>query len=177
MKMIESQGFSEESLRKIAEQKINYRRSVKIHWTAFLLVNILLFIINILTTGLTLDGLWAIYPLLGWFIGVAMHTVSYSLYAKGVYPMGKRGIIYHITAYLTVMLLLVVTNALTLPSFYWVIYPAIFWGAGGVLTHIFVYNIYFKEKLTETGEVKSKKERAIEKEMQKMRKRMKNQKQ
>ena len=175
--MINSQGFSEESLRKIAEQKVNYRRSVKIHWIVFLLVNILLFSINILTSGIYLDRLWAFYPLFAWFIGISMHSISYSLYARGVYPMGKRGVIYHITAYLTVMLLLVVINMLTLPSFYWVIYPAIFWGGGGVLLHIFVYNIYFKEKLTEKGEVKSRKERAIEKEMQKMRKRMEKQNQ
>ena len=172
--MSDSQGFSEESLRRIAEQKINYRRSVKIHWTAFLLVNILLFIINVLTAGFILEGLWSIYPLLGWFIGVAMHTVSYSLYAKGVYPMGKRGVIYHLTGYLTVMLLLLVINILTLPNFYWVIFPAIFWGVG-LIAHMIVYNIYFKEKLTDTGDVKSKKEKAIEKEMEKMRRRMNQQ--
>ena len=108
---------------------------------------------------------------LGWFIGLCIHTVSYSLYAKGVYPMAKRGGIYHITVFLSVMLFLVVINYATLPTYYWVLFPAIFWGIG-LIAHIIIYNIYLTEKITKEGTTKSKKEKAIEKEMDKMKKKM-----
>ena len=172
------QSFSEEGLRKIAEQKISYKISVKIHFVAFILVNLLLLVINLFVINfeMSIEKLWVFFPVLGWFIGLAIHWVSYILYAKGVSPMAKRGVIYHIVAYLTVMLLLYVINYGTLPSFYWVLYPAFFWGIG-VLAHVIVYKIYFKEKMTDKGESKSKKELAIEKEMQKMRKRMERQNQ
>jgi hypothetical protein len=51
---------------------------------------------------------------------------------------------------------------------YWVIYPAIFWGAG-LIAHIVIYMVNYKGDV-EKGETKSKKEKLIEKEMQKMRK-------
>jgi hypothetical protein len=174
--MSDAQGFSEEGLRKIAEQKINFRYSVKIHIVAYILVNLLLVIINVLTINfnITLQNLWVLYPILGWFCGLSIHWVSYVLYAKGVYPMAKRGVIFHITAYLSVLLLLVVSNLITTPTYLWVFFPALFWGIG-VVAHIVVYMIYFKEKITDKGETKSKKEQAIEKEMQKMRKRMEKQ--
>ena len=185
-KMNEVAGFSEESLRKIAEQKVNFRRSVKIHWAVYLLVNTFLIILNLLIIGpdliinvpvinitLVFGALWALYPLLGWFIGVIMHTVAYSMYAKGVFPFAKRGVIFHLTAFLTVMLLLGVINILTMPGFYWVIFPAIFWGMG-LIIHIVVYNIYLSGKVSDTGEGKSKKEKAIEKEMQKMKNKINN---
>lgn len=166
--------FSEESLKKIAEQKINYRYSLKIHLVGYILVNTLLLIINLFTINFdvsSINKLWVIYPVLGWFIGLCIHTVAYSLYAKGVYPMAKRGVIYHLTAFLTVMLFLVVINYATLPTYYWVLFPAIFWGIG-LIAHIIIYNIYFTEKITKEGTTKSKKEKAIEKEMDKMKKKM-----
>ncbi|MHA1148934.1 MAG: 2TM domain-containing protein [Promethearchaeota archaeon] len=166
--------FSEEALRDIAAKKVSYRYSVKIHFSIYILVNILLFIINFFTSGMYLDftRLWSLYPLLGWGIGVAMHCTAYLMYANGVYPMAKRGVIFHIVAYLLVILLLAVTNLMTAPAFLWVIYPAIFWGAG-LIAHIIVYIIYFRSKITPDGEAKSKKERQIEKEMEKMKKKMK----
>ena len=181
--MVEANGFSEESLRKIAEQKVNYRRSVKIHWSLYLLTNLLLFIINFFTTGWryiaapiqeAISHFWAFYPLLGWFVGLAIHTVAYLLYANGVYPMAKRGVFFHFTAYLTTIFLLTMINFMTLPTFYWVVYPALFWGLGFV-THLIVYMVYYKGELTEEGEAKSKKEKAVEREMEKMRKKMKKQ--
>ncbi|MHA1292864.1 MAG: 2TM domain-containing protein [Promethearchaeota archaeon] len=172
------EGFSEESLRKIAEKKINYRRSVKIHVSIYILINILLFLINffftpfIVSNNLIISEVWFIYPLLGWFIGLSVHITSYLLYARGVLPLAKRGVIFHINVYLTVILLLTVINYITYPLFYWVIFPLIFWGAG-VIIHIIIYRLYFKETKTEGGETgKSKKEKEIEKEIEKMKKRV-----
>ncbi|TFF95304.1 MAG: 2TM domain-containing protein [Promethearchaeota archaeon] len=176
--------FSEDALRDIAEKKVSYRRSVKIHWSVYLLVNAMIFVINLFTMNFDLwlglpdtstallIQLWAIYPILGWFIGAAVHTTVYLLYANGVYPMAKRAVILHFVAYLTVMLLLVVINAITYPAFFWVLFPLIFWGIG-VIIHYIVYRVYFRGEISKkTGEAKSRKEQAIEKEMEKMRKKM-----
>ncbi|UCD01233.1 MAG: 2TM domain-containing protein [Promethearchaeota archaeon] len=164
--MNESSGFSEESLRKIAAQKVSFRFSVKIHIAIFIVVNILLFIVNIFFT----PGLyWFFFPLFSWLIGVSMHTLSYILYARGVYPMAKRGVIYHLVSYTFVMLFLFIINFVTLSGFYWVIFPAIFWGTA-VILHIIIYIQYYSKKAEKSGKHKSRKERAIEKELEKMRK-------
>ncbi|MCK4384014.1 MAG: 2TM domain-containing protein, partial [Candidatus Lokiarchaeota archaeon] len=159
-------GFSEESLRKIAAQKVSYRFSVKIHIVVFILVNILLFIINILFTP---EFYWIVFPFFSWLIGVSLHILTYILYARGVYPMSKRGVIYHIDSFIFVMLLLLITNYMTNPGFYWILFPTIFWG-GLVILHIIIYIRYFSTKIESNGKGTTRKERAIEKELEKMRK-------
>ncbi|MHA1986308.1 MAG: 2TM domain-containing protein [Promethearchaeota archaeon] len=160
-------GFSEENLRKIAAQKVSYRFSVKMHITLFIIVNVLLFLVNILFTP---NSFWIIFPFFSWLIGVNMHIVAYILYARGIYPMAKRGVIYHIITYISVMLFLYVTNLVTFSEFYWVFFPAIFWGTAVVL-HIIIYLLYFSRKVELSGKRQSRKDRAIEKELDKMRKR------
>ena len=98
-----------------------------------------------------------------------MHVLSYILYARGVSPMSKRGIIYHVDSYIFVMLFLFIINFITFPVYYWVVFPSIFWGAA-VLLHIILYIQYFSGKAEEGGKLRSRKERAIEKELEKMRK-------
>ncbi|MFW9818774.1 MAG: 2TM domain-containing protein [Candidatus Thorarchaeota archaeon] len=164
--MNENNAFSEESLRKIAAQKVSFRFSVKIHIAIFILVNILLFLVNIFFTP---EIYWFFFPLFSWLIGVNMHILAYVLYARGVYPMAKRGVIYHLNSYIFVMLFLFIVNFLTFPMYYWVIFPAIFWGAA-VFLHIIFYIQYLSGKAEESGRFKSRKERAIEKELEKMRK-------
>ena len=164
-------SFSAESLRKIAEQKINYRYSVLIHVAAFILVNTLLFFINILTFP---SYYWFLLPLLAWNIGVVLHAVSYVLYARGVYPSAKRGVIYHLFAYLTDMTLLFVINMNLMADFTfrimdvnWVYFPAVFWGLA-LLLHYIVYRIYLRGDITKEGVGISRRQKMIEKEMQKM---------
>jgi hypothetical protein len=164
--MNENNVFSEESLRKIAAQKVSFRFSVKIHVSVFILINILLIIVDLLFTP---EIYWFFFPLFSWLIGVNMHFLAYVLYARGVYPMAKRGVIYHLDSYIFVMLFLFIINFLTLPEFYWVIFPAIFWGAA-VFLHIIFYIQFLSGKAEEGGKFKSRKERAIEKELEKMRK-------
>ncbi|MFX1593195.1 MAG: 2TM domain-containing protein [Promethearchaeota archaeon] len=168
--MNESNAFSEESLRKIAAQKVSFRFSVKIHIAVYILVNILLFTVNLLFTP---EFYWFFFPCFSWLIGVTLHTLAYILYARGVYPMAKRGVIYHLTSYIFVMFFLFIINFLTFPMFYWVIFPAIFWGAA-VIFHIILYMQYFSGKTEEGGKLRSRKEKAIEKELEKMRKRGKS---
>jgi len=164
--MSENSGFSEESLRRIASQKISYRVSVKLHIAIFITVNILLYLVNILAT----PGLyWIIYPFFSWLIGINMHAIGYLLYARGVYPMAKRGVIFHVVSFVSVMLFLFIINFTTLPDYYWVIFPSIFWGTG-VALHIIIYIHFFSGKVEKSGKYSSRKERAIEKELEKMRK-------
>jgi len=163
--MSKDSGFSEENLRRIASQKISYRVSVKIHVAIFIVVNTLLYIMDIFYT----PGLyWIIYPFFSWLIGVNMHVIGYLLYARGV-PMAKRGVVYHIVSFISVMLFLFIINLTTLSEYYWVRFPAIFWGTG-VILHIIIYIHYFSGKAEGSGEQSSRKERAIEKELEKMRK-------
>ncbi|MFX1343572.1 MAG: 2TM domain-containing protein [Promethearchaeota archaeon] len=159
-------GFSEESLRKIAAQKVSFRFSVKIHIVIFGVVNTLLFIVNFFFTP---KLCWVVFPFFSWLIGVNIHTLSYILYARGVYPMAKRGMIYHLDSYIFVMLFMFIINLTTFPKVFWVILPAIFWGTG-VIVHIAIYILYYSGKSKKPNKFKSRKEQAIEKEMEKMRK-------
>ena len=162
------QGFSEESLRKIAQQKVNFRYSVKIHLGVYVIVSILLLIIDLLFTP---SILWVIFPFFGWLIGVAEHSVAYILYARGVYPIAKRGVIFHLTAYIFTISFLFIINFFTLPTYYWVVFPAVFWGAAMII-HSIAYLVYYRGKIDENGEGKSRKDKAIDKELEKMKLRM-----
>ena len=162
------QGFSEESLRKIAQQKVNFRYSVKIHLGVYVIVSILLLIIDLLFTP---SILWVIFPFFGWLIGVAEHSVAYVLYARGVYPIAKRGVIFHLTAYIFTISFLFIINFFTLPTYYWVLFPAVFWGAAMII-HSIAYLVYYRGKIDENGEGKSRKDKAIDKELEKMKQRM-----
>ena len=158
-----NQSLPDQELRKIAEKKVVFRYSVKIHVIIFVLVNIVLLLINLLTTPF----FWVVFSFFGWLIGVAIHCLSYILYTRGVYPMGKRALLYTITAYIFGMLLLFVANYITLGVINWALYPA-FFGGIGVLVYIFIYLIFFRAKLANDGEKKSKIEKAVDKEMEKL---------
>lgn len=168
MRMNANSGFSEESLREIAAQKVSFRFSVKIHVAIFIIVNVLLFIVNYFFTP---GQYWVAFPFFSWLIGVNMHILAYLLYARGISPMAKRGVIYHLNSYIFVMLFLFIINFLTLSGFYWVIFPAIFWGTG-VALHIIIYLLYYGKgsRIEKSGKYTPRKERAIDKELEKMRK-------
>jgi len=160
--------FSEESLRKIAEQKVSFRASLKMHSLIYLLANSLLGFINYV---LSPDFLWFLFPLFAWLIGLVIHFTLYLLYARGVYPKLKRTVILIFIIYFFVVLLLFVINYVTLGEINWALYPAVFGGVG-VLIVIITYLIFFRSKITQSGDIKTKKQRAIEKEMKRMRQRM-----
>ena len=175
-------GFSEENLREIAKKKVVYRFAVRLHLVIFLIVNVLLFSINMITTPYYW---WIIYPFFAWLIGVAEHLTAYIIYAKGIYPNAKRGVIFHIVAYIFVNLLLFMiffTNyvyllpiAMPLPPYtpnIWFLYPLVFWGTG-LLIHITVYLIFYRSKAGKEGIEQSKRERAIEREIEKMKSKFK----
>ena len=169
-------GFSEENLRRIAALKIKFRLSVKIHLTAYILGIVLLISINLLLTPFFL---WVIFPIFGWLIGLVIHITAYIVYARGVYPIAKRGVIFNTIAYIVVILFLFIINnyinlILNVPFlyywlYYWAVFPAFFWGLA-LIIHFIVYLGFYNKKHYEEGQRKSRMERAIEKEMQKLRK-------
>ena len=105
-------GFSEESLKRIAMRKVNFRMGMKIHIGCYIIVSGLLFTINFV---LTPTLLWFLFPVLAWLVGVAEHITAYLVYARGVYPMAKRGVIFHFVAYIFTNLFLGIINFITYP--------------------------------------------------------------
>ena len=165
--------FSEESLRRIAAQKVTFRFSVEIHVIVYLVVNIILAIINAIFVRVPqiISNWWIIYPALSWLIGLMIHATAYMLYAHGI-RYATRGIIFSSVAYIFGMLLLIMVDNMTSPPLDWVFYPAIFWGIGLGIQILLTYLI--TRKTTSIDEKKvSGKEKAIEKEMQKMREKLK----
>jgi len=169
---INENAFSEENLRRIAALKIKFRLSVKIHLIVYILGIILLISINALFTPFFA---WALFAIFGWLIGLIIHITAYIVYAKGVYPIAKRGVIFNTVAYIFVNLLLFIINSYinALPYvhtwFLWSAIPAFLWGLA-LIIHYVVYKMFYNKKLYEEGERQSRMERAIEKEMHKLRK-------
>ncbi|MHA2287756.1 MAG: 2TM domain-containing protein [Promethearchaeota archaeon] len=155
-------GFSEEDLRMIAHKKVNFRMSVKIHFGVYVICCVLLVVLNRLIGGFP----WFFFPIFGWLVGLAEHLTAYLVYARGVYPMAKRGVIFHLVSYIFSILLLFVINLYAF-TFLWFLIPAFFWGVG-LIIHLIVYLVYHRVITHEEDELKSKKERAVDRELAKM---------
>src|SRR5271157_4223775 len=95
--------FSEESLRKIAKQKVQKKLFVEIHAAAYIGVNALLLVINLLTLP---TYLWVPWPVCGWGVGLGMHIASYLIWLTGL-TGGKVGFTYHLSAFILGNLFLV----------------------------------------------------------------------
>jgi len=161
-------GFSEESLKRIAMRKVNFRMSMKIHIGCYIIVSILLFVINLV---LTPTIWWFLFPVLAWLVGVAEHITAYLVYARGVYPMAKRGVLFHIVAFIFTNLFLAIINFITYPNVLWFLIPTVFWGTG-LAIHIITYYIFHRGSVDDQGGLKSKREKSVEKEILKMKRRM-----
>jgi fatty acid desaturase len=66
-----------------AQARVKELKGFYTHATAYMLVNIGLFVINLLTGG----GWWFYWPLLGWGIGLGIHALS--VFAFGGGPFGR----------------------------------------------------------------------------------------
>lgn len=55
-----------------AKKRVEALREFYVHLTVYVLVNLMLFTINMLTSP---DSLWFFWPLLGWGIAVALHAL------------------------------------------------------------------------------------------------------
>ena len=56
-----------------AKKRVANLKSFYIHLTVYFLVNLMLFLVNIITDT---SDLWFLYPLGGWGIGVAIHGLT-----------------------------------------------------------------------------------------------------
>ncbi|GAB4304992.1 MAG: hypothetical protein Kow0069_00160 [Promethearchaeota archaeon] len=158
----QTQGvFSDEALREIAEMKVKRRLAVQVHAASWVLVNAFLTFVNYLATP---GSWWVLWPVTSWAVGLAFHAVSYLAYARGVVGTASKGVIYHLTAYLTVTPYLFFVNWLTTtpPVYWWATWPAGTW-AVGVLFHVFLAT---RGKGGEKG--RSYVERQVEKELAKL---------
>jgi hypothetical protein len=70
----------QESRYRNAKKRVETLREFYVHLTIYILVNLLLFTINMLTSP---QGLWFFWPLLGWGIAVALHALR-------VFVLGRR---------------------------------------------------------------------------------------
>ncbi len=156
--------FSEEELKQIAKEKVLQRTGVKIHLLAFIGVNLGLFILNYMISTVSISQPWFIYPLAGWSIGIVAHGAYYILYSRGV-SSRKLGLLLHASIYLIGSPALFVINYFSNFSYWWFLWPAIFWCIG-VLFHAIGLK-YSGSTVTDAGEKQSWLERSAEKELQK----------
>ena len=81
----EEAGMDEEQQRyERARKRVEALKGFYIHATAFVLVNIALFTINLLVGGVW----WFYWPLIGWGIGLALHAFAVFGFG-GVGPWGR----------------------------------------------------------------------------------------
>lgn len=66
-----NQATADSRIDKLARRRAKAKMGWFAHATAFTVVNLALITLSLLT-----GGTWAIYPLLGWGLGLAMHGVS-----------------------------------------------------------------------------------------------------
>jgi hypothetical protein len=158
--------FSDEELKKIAKKKILMKFALKIHVLAYVGVNIALFAINYLTSGLSAP--WFVYPLAGWFMGIVAHGVVYAVYARGVSSGAKIGLILDAAIYAASVPALLAINYFSDFGYMWFLWPAIFWLLG-VVAHAIAIKMATAKKVQKEPK-KSWLERGVEKEMEKAKK-------
>ncbi|MHA1734041.1 MAG: 2TM domain-containing protein [Promethearchaeota archaeon] len=155
-------SFSEETIRKIAREKVKQKIILQIHFVVYVTTNLFLAFINYLTIK---DVWWAAYPALGWLIGLGLHAMYYVTYAKGV----ERGKVYfalHAVAFALVNGLLIFTNWNTDSTYWWAIWPLSCWGPA------LCFHLFFTIRNPFSREKDSYFDRVLNKELEKIQKRM-----
>ena len=132
--------FNTDSLRQIAREIVVRRFSLRVHWIAYIFINLLLFVINYY---IDYSYPWHYWALVGWGVAILLHSFSYLTYRKGLIATASTGLlVYHIFFYLVINALLLFINWFTNPTqtlswFYW---PLGTWGAVIVVHCIFYYS-------------------------------------
>jgi len=99
---------------------VTANRGLRAHWIAYIVVNGLLMLINFLTGGFNYGDLWFLYPLLGWGIGIFIHTSV--VYIRHRYPYkSDRGFYIHFAVILILSVYLFLLNVIT--GFYYPWFP------------------------------------------------------
>jgi hypothetical protein len=151
------QDDPDRELRKIAAQKVDFRISVNINIFAFMIYNLALYILNIITLP---HYLWVIYPFFGWLIGLNIHIANYIMFSRGIDKVVKISVVNHTIAYFSVMLFFFFTSLYNYGIVIWYVIPFTFWGFGLICHYIVFFNL--------SGKALSRRKNAIEREMQKM---------
>jgi hypothetical protein len=120
--------------------KSDIKKGLILHLTLFIIVNILLFIINLTFTP---TYLWALYPFFGWLVAVVLHFTAY--FTSKMISGSKKALLFHISIYISVMVLLIVINVISSQEISWALYPLIFWGAT-LIMHGVIYAVYLAGK-------------------------------
>ena len=157
----EKTPFSEEELRLIAKKKILKKLAFRIHFVAFVGVNIALLFINYLTNGLA--TIWFVYPLAGWFIGIVAHLSYYMTYTRGVIGLQKIGLLIHAAVYAASVPALFVINLFSYFGYMWFLWPTCFWLLG-----VIIQAIAYKEFGVKHVVKKSWLDRNVDKELEKV---------
>ena len=66
-----------------AKERVEAIKGFYIHLTVYVVVNLILFSINMITSP---DSLWFFWPLMGWGIGFAFHALSVFVFSPGFGP-------------------------------------------------------------------------------------------
>ncbi len=158
--------FNEGSLREIAKEIVERRQGLKVHWITYISVNIFLYILNMMTFPAYRWHLWA---LLGWGIGIMIHSFSYITFRKGAFGnSGSELMWYHVFTYIIISLFLYWIDTGFINTISWAIWPIGCWGFA-VLIHYYTYSSMKPKKNEDSN--KSFVEREIEKELSKIRSR------
>jgi len=64
---------TEETKYQKAKERVEAIKGLYIHLTVYVVVNLILFSINMIVSP---DGLWFFWPLMGWGVGLAIHALS-----------------------------------------------------------------------------------------------------
>ncbi|OLS16240.1 MAG: hypothetical protein RBG13Loki_0151 [Promethearchaeota archaeon CR_4] len=130
--------FSEEALRKIAKEKVGKRLAIQIHVAAYIGVNLLLAVINLLpifsgSVYLFPHHWWFLWPACSWAVGLVMHVASYLIWLAGVTSRSKKGLLYHMIAYITVNTYLIFVWWMSGSGYIWFLYPLFGWLVGLII--------------------------------------------
>ena len=90
------------------------------HLTAYLALNAVMLWINYDTSP---QYLWVKWPIAAWGIGLAFHGLSVALSNRKV----KKGVIFHLAAYLIINAFLIFINFSVSPSYLWFKFPLTAW--------------------------------------------------
>ena len=72
---------TEETKYQKAKERVEAIKDFYIHLTAYVVVNLILFSINMIVSP---DDLWFIWPLMGWGVAVVIHALSVFGFGRGL---------------------------------------------------------------------------------------------
>lgn len=116
------------------------RRALIVHVVVFILLNSGIALINFQFSPRVI---WFVYPLIGWGIGVALHTLYYTTIGSKEEDTGgkaawrMRAFAAHLIVYLMVNIMLLIINLSFSPAVLWFVYPALGWGMGVIIHFLF----------------------------------------